>query len=203
MQGIGKLPLSLGELGVDSLAVSAHKIHGPKGSGALVLAPGTKLVPLFLGGGQERNLRSGTENVAGIVGLGVACERVTRDVRGSAARLERLRELLGEALEGVHGARLLDAGEHRSPAIAAVLLPGAPAEVWMHHLEAEGVFVSVGSACQAKKREVPVALRALGLGDEEARRVLRISFSHETTEDEVRRAGEALSRVERALGVAR
>ena len=199
VQVLGKLELSIGELGAHSLAISAHKLHGPKGAGALVLTEGVQPRPLVFGGGQERGLRSGTENVSGIVGLGRAVELASADVRGVHERLEALRELLRRELAAVPGARLLDPGESRSPAICAVLLPGPPAEVWMHHLETLGVMTSVGSACQARKRDVSPALVALGLDEDQARHVLRISFSRPTTEGDVMRAVSALAVVEHAL----
>jgi len=202
VQGIGKLPVSLGELGAHSLSISAHKIHGPKGSGALVLADGVKPRPLVHGGGQEHGLRSGTENVAGCVGLGLAAEAAAERVGERGAELLRLRELLRRELEPLAGARLLDPGAARSPAIAAVLLPGPPAEVWMHHLETRGVYASVGAACQGKRGGVAPALKALGLDDEQARHVLRLSFSRSTTEDEIRGAALVLAEIERELGVA-
>ncbi len=201
VQAIGKVELSLGETGAHSLAISAHKIHGLKGTGALVLTPDAKPRPLVFGGGQERGLRSGTENVAGIVALGVATRMAVEHVRATAGQPATLRERLRTELARVDGARLLDPGRLRSPAIAAILLPGAPAEVWMHHLEERGIYTSVGSACQAKAKEVPPGLRALGLDDDEARRVLRMSFARDTREDEVVAAVDALVEIERTLGV--
>ncbi len=200
VQGLGKVPVSIGELGCHSLSVSAHKIHGPKGSGALVLAKGSAPKPRLFGGGQENGVRSGTENVAGCVGLGVAASSAAEHVALHGDD-RSLRELLREELSRVPGARLLDPGSERSPVICAVLLPGPQAEVWMHHLEARGVYSSVGAACQARRGGVPPALKALGLDDEEARRVLRISFSRLTTREDVLRAVAELERAERELGV--
>ncbi len=203
IQAIGKVPTSIAELGVSSISISAHKIQGPKGAGALVLAEGVRPKPLFFGGGQEQGLRSGTENVAGVVGLARAVELAVSRQRESAQRLHALRERLRAELESISGARLLEPGgrESASPAIAAVLLPGPPAEVWMHHLETRGVYTSVGSACQAKKGEISPALRALGMDASTARQVLRISFSRSTNEDELRAAIGALREVESELGV--
>jgi cysteine desulfurase len=202
VQATGKLELSLPELGVDSLGVSAHKVHGPKGSGALVLAAGTAPPkPLLFGGGQERGLRGGTENVAGIVGLGQALElgaglRAETCARTGAARarlVERLAALTG-------GLRVLAPGAERSPSILAVLLPGPPAEVWMHHLEARGVMTSAGSACHAKTDAISPGLVALGLDGEQAKRVLRFSFARTTTVPEIDAAADALERVAGELG---
>jgi cysteine desulfurase len=201
VQGLGKMALSIGELGAHSLSISAHKVHGPKGAGALVLAEGVRLRPLFFGGGQEEGVRSGTENVLGVVGLGVAARLAAESVPTAGEELLRLRTLLEAGLARVRGARLLAPGRERSPAICAVLLPGPPAEVWMHHLEERGVYTSIGSACQAKKRDLSAGLVALGLDQDSARQVLRISFARTTTRAEVEAALDALVDVERALGV--
>ncbi len=201
VQGPGKLDLSLGELGAHSLSISGHKVHGPKGSGALILAEGVRPRPLVFGGGQERGIRSGTENVAGIAGFARALELADESLAQARAGMFALRHILAEGLEAISGARLLSPGppDCLSPAIAAVLLPGPPAEVWMHHLETRGVLTSVGSACHAKSSEIPPALLALGLSETEARGVLRVSFSRETTEDEVREACRRLADVAREL----
>lgn len=194
VQAIGKLEVSLEELGVDSLALSAHKFHGPKGAGALVLAPGVRPRPLFFGGAQEQGLRSGTENVAGIVGLGRAAERVERDLDGTRAQLAERRAQLRHGLARLAGAELLEpaGSEGVVPSICPVLLPGPPAEVWQHHLEARGIFASVGSACQAKKGGASPALLALGLDEAHAKRVLRLSLSRATRAAEIEAALEAL-----------
>jgi len=200
VQSLGKLSLSIGELGAHSLSISAHKVHGPKGSGALVLAAEPWPEPLVYGGGQERNVRGGTENVAGIAGLGLAAQMADEHVNTGAFRGGHLREFLRERVGSVPSARLLDPGAERSPAVCALLLPGAPAEVWMHHLEAHGIYTSVGSACQANKRGIPPALLALGLGEHEAKRVLRVSFCHASTEAHVEALIHALQEIEHELG---
>jgi cysteine desulfurase len=203
VQAVGKVEISLEELGVTSLALSAHKFHGPKGSGALVLATSVRPRPLVFGGDQEQGLRSGTENVAGIVGLGRAAELVEERGAAGRARFRELRALLRTELVRFPGAELLaPGGEHGVvDAIAAVLLPGPPAEVWQHHLEARGVFTSVGSACQAKKGGISPALLALGLDEERAKHVLRLSFARETTAEELRAALRTLKAVASELGV--
>jgi len=202
VQAVGKAPIALAELGVHALALSAHKFHGPKGAGALVLAEGLRPRPLVFGGEQERGLRSGTENVAGLVGLGRAAELVR--VRAPAARthLAALRAELRAGLGALGGAELVEPGGPGgvADAIAAVLLPGPPAEVWQHHLEARGVFTSVGSACQAKKGGVSPALLALGFDERRAKQVLRLSFARETSADEVRAGLAALAAVAGELG---
>ncbi len=204
VQACGKVEVSLGELGAHSLAISAHKIHGPKGAGALVLADGVRPRPLVFGGDQERGLRSGTENVSGLVGLGRAAELASSRLRETTRSVAELRALLIAGLSRI-GAELLEPGgdEGCAGAIAAVLLPGPPAppaEAWMHHLEARGVYTSVGSACHARKGALSPALLALGLDEERARRVLRFSFARTTSLEELRGALDALESVAGELG---
>lgn len=200
VQALGKVELSLPELGVDALAVSAHKIHGPKGTGALALAPGVRPRPLVFGGGQEGALRSGTENVAGIVGFGLAAELAERRRTERVRHMRLLCDELERGLAALPGARFLIQDPARlSPAIRAVLLPGPPAAVWMHHLEERGIMTSVGSACHAKHGQPSPALGALGLDEARARQVLRLSFAQATTLDEVRRAVTVLVELERSF----
>jgi cysteine desulfurase len=204
VQAIGKQELSMAELGVDSLAISAHKIHGPKGAGALVLSEGVAPpAPILFGGGQEGGLRSGTENVPGIVGLGVAAELAAADAARGAPVLSGARAVLAERLARLAGVRVLEPGSERSAAILALLLPGPPAEVWMHHLEARGLMTSAGSACHAKTNKRSPTLAALGLSSEEALRVLRISFARTTLPEELQEAAEIFAAVasELCLGV--
>jgi cysteine desulfurase len=199
VQALGKLDCALDELGADALVVSAHKIHGPKGAGAAIFASEPDLRPILHGGGQERGLRPGTENVAAIVGFGAAA-RIAESRR--AAALEHLRGLrakLVAELRELPGARVLEPGAAQLPSIVAVMLPGAPAEVLMHHLEVRGVYVSTGSACQALSKSLSPALAALGLSGDDVRRVLRFSMAATTTLDEVDRAARALREVSREL----
>lgn len=201
VQALGKLDCALEELGCDSLAISAHKLGGPKGSGALVLGDGVALAPLFLGGGQERGLRPGTQNVAGAVGLATAVERAERGRAQWCARASALRQRLLAGLADIPGARCLLPQD--SPAVASIValrLCGAPAEVRMNHLERHGVLTSAGSACQSGKREASPSYAALGLDADAAREVLRISFGPTTSEADVDRALEALHAVELELG---
>lgn len=203
VQALGKVEVSLGELGVHSLAISAHKFHGPKGNGALVLAEGVQPRPLVFGGAQERGLRSGTENVAGIVGLGVAAELAEGHRERAHAHMLELRARLHGELESLAGARLLSPGGEtgRAPHVVSLLLPGPPAESWQHHLEARGVYTSVGSACQARKGGVSPALLALGLDEREAKQVLRLSFARSTRFEEIAEASRILREVAGEFGV--
>ena len=196
VQGLGKLELDLGELGVDSLSVSSHKVHAPKGTGALVLAGERPLRPLQFGGGQQAGVRPGTENVCGIVAFGEAARLADLGLSEARATTGAARTALLRGLEQMPGARPVEPGSERIEAVQAVELPGAPAEVWQHHLEARGVMTSVGSACQSNTEHVSTALLALGFDAQRARRVMRFSFSRYTTLDEVDAALQVL------LGVA-
>jgi cysteine desulfurase len=199
VQAVGKLDCAPAELGVDAVAFSAHKLHGPKGAGALVLATDIALEPLVHGGGQEHGLRSGTENVAACVGLAAALELAEGERHAAMRRWHELRERLLAQLARLGGVRVLEPGLQRLPTIVSILWRGAPAEVRMHHLERLGVFVSAGSACQAAKRELSPALRAIGLSDEDARSTLRLSMGRTTTADDVERAATAFEQVAREL----
>lgn len=201
VQGLGKLELDMAELGVDSLSVSAHKVHAPKGTGALVLAGERPLRPLQFGGGQQAGVRPGTENVCGIVAFGAAVQLADSGLKDAQGAMAAAREALLAGLKGMHGARLVGPGSQRIDAVQAIELPGAPAEVWQHHLEAHGVMTSVGSACQSNSSGISSALVALGFDAERARRVMRFSFSRYTTVAEVEAALEVLARVAPQLEV--
>jgi len=189
VQALGKLDLCWSELGADSLSISGHKIHGPMGVGALVFAKDHAPAPLLVGGGQERGLRSGTEGVPAIVGLGVAAKEAARDQPETLQHLAELRARLHAGLADIEGIRAIEAKTPKSqqPGIYSLLVPGAPAEVWLHHLDARGVAVGTGSACQANKNEISPVLLAMGLTAREARQVLRLSMSCRTSMAEIER----------------
>lgn len=203
VQGLGKVDVDLEDMDVDSLAVSAHKVRAPKGTGALVTRGAVPLRPLQFGGGQQGGLRPGTENVAGIVGFGEGAARAAQGRAQAAGAAAAARAVLAEGLARLAGAELVEAGTERVDAICAVRLPGAPAEVWQHHLEARGVMASVGSACQSNEKAVSPALLALGFDAERARSVMRFSFSPSTTVEEVERALAALLAIAPELEVLR
>jgi len=199
VQAAGKLDCAPLELGADALALSAHKLHGPKGAGVLVLASEFPLEPLVHGGGQERGLRSGTENVPACVGLGVALELAELEREATLARWRELHAWFVQRLALLPGARVLEAGRERLPSIVSRVWPGAPAAVRLHQLERCGVFASAGSACQAAKNERSPTLKALGLSDDDARSTLRFSFGRTTTREELEQALAALEQVGREL----
>lgn len=199
VQAFGKLDCAPSELGADALFLSAHKLGGPKGAGAAVFAAEPDVGPVLFGGGQERGLRAGTENVAAIVGFGAAAEAAERARSATLARFAALRTRLLERLAGLAGLAVLSSGDAQQPGIVALLVPGAPAEVHLHHLARRGVYVGTGSACQANSKELSPALLALGLSEHDVRRVLRVSFGPATSAAEVERGADALLEVSREL----
>lgn len=204
VQALGKVDLSLAELGADALSLSAHKVHGPKGAGALVLARDLPLRPLTFGGGQEGGLRPGTEAVAALVGLGAAAELAEAERGPTVERLCGLRAAFAAGLAAIPGARILEPGTPSQPLLPSIVafeVPGPPAEVWLHHLDALGVTLGAGSACQARTGHLSPALQALGLPPERARRVLRCSFSRHNGPADIERAVGALAAVARDLEV--
>ncbi len=200
VQGLGKVELDLEELDVDSMAVSAHKVHGPKGSGALVTQGAQRMQPIVHGGGQQSGVRPGTENVVGAVAFGVAAHLADTKLESTAQRTAELKQSMIAGLLELEGVELVRAGDLQVDAVCAVLMPGVAAEVWQHHLEVAGVMASVGSACQSNSDEVSPALMALGFDASRARRVMRFSFSRDTSAQEIERAIEALRSLAPELG---
>ena len=174
--------------------VGAQVVHGPKGTGALWVRAGARLVPSWDGGRQERGLRSGTENVAGAVGLGrAAALAVAAQEAGAAIERERdrlEREILAVLADAAPGARLTVTGAPRAPHISSLAFPGLPAEPLLHALEARDVYVSAGSACASRTRGPSAVLKAIGVDDRTA--VLRFSLARTTTPADVDAAVEAL-----------
>jgi len=195
VQFAGLEPLDVRTKGADSIAISAHKLHGPKGIGALWLRKGKRLAPLYGGGGQERDLRSGTENLPAALGFGVAAAQARQSGRdaSAAARVRELRDrletLIFAAVPQARPAVPLPAP--RAPHLASILLPGLPAEPILHALEAHRVFASEGAACSSHAREQSRVQRALGIATNTG--VLRFSLSRLTTADDVELAARALA----------
>jgi len=186
VQAFGKIPVSIRALGADSLSVSAHKIHGPKGVGALVLGGRRRPRALVFGGGQEENLRPGTENLPGIVGFARAAALAIETLEAEAARLRALRDRLWAGL-AKHIPDLRRNGDPEAcvPTILSLTFPGVPAEALLHQLEAKGIYVSAGAACHAKKSSLSHVLVALGLDRAHVNSTLRFSVGRFTTEEDV------------------
>ncbi len=192
VQTAGKLPLDVNALGVDLLSISAHKFNGPKGVGALWIRRGTRLVAPLTGGRQERNRRAGTENVPGIVGLGVAAGLAARKPAHEAPRLRALRDRLESAiLERIPDATVNGGGE-RVPNTTNISFHGVEAEALLIALDLEGIAVSTGSACSSGTLEPSHVLRAMGLAPRRAQSSIRFSLGAGNTDEEMARVADAL-----------
>jgi cysteine desulfurase len=202
VQAAGKIPVDVGVLGVDSLALSAHKIYGPKGVGALYVKRGTRMKAFLRGGSQERNRRAGTENVAGIAGLGRAAQ-LAREELAKVETLAALRDRLEERLLAIPGARRNGDGP-RVPNTSNVSFEAAEAESLLMALDLAGIAVSTGAACAAGAVEPSHVLRGMGLPMERVQGSLRFSLGRTTTQAQVDRATAAVAEaVERQRTVAR
>jgi cysteine desulfurase len=176
VQSTGKIPTTIDELGVDLLSMSAHKLHGPKGVGCLVVRSGVRLEPQMLGGGHERNRRAGTENVAGIVGLAKAVNIARRDLQANTAHLTRLRDrLIAGVLDRIPRAELTGHPRQRLPHHASFLFEGVEGESLLLQLDMEGIAASSGSACTSGSLEPSHVILALGYPRERALGSLRLS----------------------------
>lgn len=196
VQAAGKMPLDVTSLGIDLLSLSAHKISGPKGVGALYVRKGTALSPLLRGGPQEREKRAGTENVAAIVGFGVAATVAARELEMSVAHCGQLLQQLWDGIiQRVPGAFLNSPTHQRLPNTLNVGFSDATGEGLMMGLDLAGIAVSTGSACAAGSLEPSHVLLALGHGAEEAKGALRFSVGKETTAQEIDRVLEVLPQV--------
>jgi len=186
VQALGKVPLNLAELGVDMASFAAHKVGGPKGSGALYVRRKTALEPVLHGGGQERDLRSGTPNVAGIVGMAVAAEIAAGEVPEEAARLSQLRDRLQEGmLAAIGGVKVNGAGAARVPGTVNVCIDGVEGESLLLMLDARGIAASSGSACTSGSLEPSHVLMAMGVRPELAHGSLRLSLGRAATAEDV------------------
>ncbi len=199
VQAAPHLDLDVEALGVDMLAISAHKFEGPKGVGALYLRHGTHIVVQQQGGSQERHRRGGTENVAGAVGMATAFELARAERPETARRLRRLRERLQKAVLAVDGTELTGHPKERLPGHLSLIVRDADGVSITVGLDLEGIAASVGSACTTGSTEVSHVLTAMGYPDEEARGALRLSLGRSTTEAEIDEAVAIVPRVVAAL----
>ncbi|MEI6727509.1 MAG: cysteine desulfurase family protein, partial [Actinomycetes bacterium] len=185
VQAVGSVPIDVGALGVDMLSLSGHKLYGPKGIGALYVKRGTRLTPMLHGGGHERRLRSGTENVPGIVGLGAALELAQAEMAAVRPRLEALRDHLARGvLKSVPDVKYLGHPTARLPGNVSFTVRYIEGESMLLQLDTHGFMVSSGSACASGSLEPSHVILALGLGAEEAHGSLRLSLGRENTEAE-------------------
>ncbi|BDW85363.1 cysteine desulfurase family protein [Roseicyclus marinus] len=192
-QGFGKLPVAFDWSGIDMVFVSAHKIGGPKGIGALVLRRGLDVEARIRGGGQEMGRRSGTENLIGIAGFGAAAEAAAQDLAsGVWDRVDKLRNILEKTLEPrAKGTIFVGKDQTRLPNTSLMVTPGWKGETQVMQMDLAGFAVSAGSACSSGKVKASGVLRAMGLDEEAAASALRVSLGPETTEAEVMAFAEA------------
>jgi len=200
VQGAGRLPIDIGALGADYLSLSAHKIGGPKGAGALILGKGAPVAALLNGGGQERRRRAGTENVAAIAGFGTAA-RAARAELAAVDRVRRLRETLEREVRALAPeAVILGAAAERLANTTCVAVPGTRAETLVIALDLAGVAVSAGAACSSGKVGASHVLQAMGLAPEIASAAIRVSLGAASTERDVARFLAAWARAALARG---
>lgn len=186
VQAYGKVALKPETDNISLLSMSSHKVHGPKGAGALYIRQSVKISPIIFGGGQESGLRSGTENVPGICGFGMAAKLCFEHLKTNGIQCLQLKNILKDGiLKNIERAMFISDNDS-SPYILNVSFPGLKSEVLLHSLEQRGIFVSTGSACHSRKNARSYVLTEMGYENKIAEGAIRISFSLFNTEDEVR-----------------
>lgn len=196
IQAYGKMPIIPKNMGIDLLSVSGHKIHGPKGSGFLYIKDGVRVVPIVLGGGQEGGMRSGTENVPAIAGLGVASEYAYKNLEANREHMYNLRSRLIEGLLKIDGVSINGPLDNSgAPHIVSVSTKGVRAEVLLHSLEEKNIYVSAGSACSSNKPAISRTLKSIGLDTALLDATVRFSFCPENTIEEVDEAIAAMAEI--------
>jgi cysteine desulfurase len=197
VQALGKIHINVKELGADLISFSAHKIHGPKGVGALYIKEGLRLRPLIAGGGQEFDIRSGTENLPGISGFGIAVEMMAKNFEDKQVHIRRLKEHFIEGLKDIDKVKInspLD--DMHIDNILNVSFEGIRGEVMLHSFEDYNIYVSTGSACSAKKgAHKNYVLPAMGLNQAQAEGAIRFSFSYQNTIEEIDYTIDAIKKI--------
>ncbi len=194
VQAYGKIRIVPKQCGIDLLTASGHKIHGPKGIGFLYIRDRVHIEPIIYGGEQQKGIRSGTENMPGIVGMGRAAQLAYERFDERIAGLYELKEYFQHALESLDGVRINGPRERElsAPHIVSATFPGVRSEVLLHALEEKGIYASAGSACSSHKKAVSPTLHAIGLSDELASSTLRFSLSSYTQREELEAAAAAV-----------
>lgn len=195
VQAYGKFPFTAAQTGADLITLSSHKIHGPKGVGALYIKNGTKIAPIIFGGGQQNNLRPGTENVHGIYGFGIAAGISQNRISEKEKRMRELRDRLKQGiLRNIEDVKV-NTPENSAPHILNVSFRGTKSEVLLHSLETEGIYVSSGSACSSHKKGPSYVLTSIGLDRDLIDGTLRFSLSEFTTADEIDYTAASLAKI--------
>ena len=186
IQSFGKYRIVPKRMGIDMLSVSGHKIHGPKGTGILYVRDKVKIKPLILGGGQQKGMRSGTENVPGIAGLGAAARLAYTDFDAKVGRMRQVKDVFVKGISEIEGTQVNGRTDELSaPHIVSVSFPGVRAEVLLHALEDKNIYVSSGSACSSNRPELSSTLQAIRLDKDLLDSTLRFSFCADTTIEEI------------------
>ena len=186
VQGFGKFHIYPKRMNIDLLSVSAHKIHGPKGMGFLYISEKAKVRPIIFGGGQQKGMRSGTENVPAIAGMALAVEEVYKDLDEKVSYLYGLKEHFIQGVTQIEGVKINGlTGTASAPHVVSVSIQGVRSEVMLHALEDKGIYVSAGSACSSNKPMPSATLKAIGVEKQYLDSTLRFSFSILTTEEEI------------------
>lgn len=186
IQSYGKCRIYPKRMNIDLLSVSAHKIHGPKGVGFLYINEKAKVRPILFGGGQQRGMRSGTENVSGIAGMAKAVEQIYADLESKVKYLYQIRERFIQGISRIEGMKINGCqGMEGAPHIVSVSIQGVRSEVMLHALEDKGIYVSAGSACSSNKPAISATLKAIGVEKQYLDSTIRFSFSMFTTESEI------------------
>lgn len=199
VQGYGKYKINPKKLNIDLMSVSGHKIHGPKGVGILYIAEKTKISPIIFGGGQQKAMRSGTENVPGIAGIGLAAELIYKDFDEKINKLYELKQYFVSELIKIENVSVnglvkddtadagtdIDSIKKTAPHVVSASIKGVRAEVMLHTLEDRGIYVSSGSACATNKPSISATLKSIGLQTELLDSTIRFSMSVETTREDI------------------
>lgn len=186
VQSFGKIPINVKKTGIDMLSVSSHKIHGPNGVGALYVRKGVKISPIAIGGKQERGLRSGTENVAGILGFSKAAEIKFENMESDKETIGNIKKALSDGLSENIENVVINSPENSVHSILNVSFPGVKSEVLLHILESKGIYISTGSACNSKKNKYSYVLKEMKLKNDVIDSAIRFSFSSFNTMDDVK-----------------
>ena len=185
IQAFGKYRIYPKKMGIDLLAVSGHKIHGPKGIGFLYINEKVKIIPQILGGGQQSGMRSGTDNVPGIAGLGVAAAQIYENLDENVEQMYQLKEHIAEGLSEIEDIRINGMPlREGAPQILSISVMGVRSEVLLHALEDKGIYISAGSACSSHKRKPSATLSAMGMSKDQIESTVRLSFCEENTMEE-------------------
>ena len=194
IQSFGKLAVNPKKMGIDMLSVSGHKIHGPKGSGFLYVSEKIKLKPIIFGGGQQKGMRSGTENVPGIAGLGLAAKEAYTDFETKIAKMIELKDYFIDKITSIENVSVNSKkGSESAPHIISVTFNGVRSEVMLHSLEGKNIYVSSGSACSSNKPAVSRTLKGIGLDDKQIDSTIRFSLCYDNTKEELDYAVETIA----------